>query len=125
MEKKKKAGRPKKYNIDTKQITKLASYGCTNIEIASFFGCEETHIRKNYSEFLTKGREQGKIRLRQMQWKSAEGQETIMENGKVIKQGVLPNVTMQIWLGKQILGQSDKTEYTWDNPIEEIEFIDV
>ena len=122
---KKKPGRPKKYNIDKEQVSKLASFGCTNLEIASFFGCEETHIRKNYSEFLTKGKERGKIRLRQMQWKSAEGQETLYKEGKVIRQGILPNVTMQIWLGKQILGQTDKTEHSWDNPIEGVEFIDV
>ena len=30
--------RPKKYNIDTKEVEKLASFGCTNTEIASFFG---------------------------------------------------------------------------------------
>ena len=29
--------RPKKYNIDTKEVVKLASYGCTNKEIADFF----------------------------------------------------------------------------------------
>ena len=109
MSKKKSVGRPKKYQIDKEQVTKLASFGCTNLEIASFFGCEETHIRKNYSEFLTKGKERGKIRLRQMQWSAAEG----------------GNVTMLIWLGKQILGQTDKTEHIWDNPVDGIEFIDV
>ena len=28
--------RPIKYNIDTVELEKLASYGCTNIEIADF-----------------------------------------------------------------------------------------
>ena len=83
--------RPKKYNIDTDEITKLASYGCTNTEVADFYGCDESLIRKKYSEYLIKGRTKGKIRLRQLQWKSAE-------------QG---NVTMQIFLGKNLLGQSD------------------
>ena len=83
--------RPKKHNIDTKQIEKLASFGCTNIEISQFFGCDESLLRKSYSEFLAKGRSAGKMRLRQMQWKSAE-------NG---------SVPMQIWLGKQLLGQSE------------------
>tara|TARA_B100000676_G_C17962981_1_gene778695 strand:- start:292 stop:603 length:312 start_codon:yes stop_codon:yes gene_type:complete len=84
--------RPKKHKIDTKQIMQLASYGCTNREIASFFDCSESLLKKSYSSFLTKGREKGKIRLRQMQWKSAEK----------------GNVTMQIWLGKQMLGQSEQ-----------------
>jgi len=86
--------RPKKYNIDTKQLQKLASFGCTNIEMADFFGCSSDLLEKSYSEFLRKGRSQMKMRLRQLQWKSAE-------NG---------NVTMQIFLGKNILGQQDKIE---------------
>ena len=89
-------GRPKKYNLDTKQIEQLASFGCTNIEIASFFGCDESLIRKSYSEYIAKGRDSGKIRLRQYQWASA-------------KKG---NVAMLIWLGKQMLGQTDKQEIT-------------
>lgn len=88
--------RPKKYDIDTVEVEKLASYGCTNTEIADFFSCDESLIRKSYSENLTKGRSQGKIRLRKMQWKSAED----------------GNVTMQIWLGKQVLGQAEKQEVT-------------
>ena len=83
--------RPKKYDIDTEEIRKLAKYGMTNVEIADFFGCDESLIRKSYSEFLTKGRAEMKLRLRQLQWKSAEK----------------GNAVMLIWLGKQILGQSD------------------
>jgi len=87
-------GRPKKYDIDPIQVEKLAGLGCTNVEIGAFFGCAEHVIRKTYAENILKGREKGKIRLRQLQMKSAE-------NG---------NVVMQIWLGKQMLGQSDKIE---------------
>ena len=46
------------------------------------------------------------MRLRQMQWKSAE-------NG---------NVTMQIFLGKQVLGQSDTPDNS--SMIEPLPFID-
>ena len=46
--------RPKKYDIDTKQVEQLASYGCTNREIASFFGCTESLIKKSYSSFSDK-----------------------------------------------------------------------
>ena len=106
--------RPKKYNIDEIQVVKLASYGCTNIEIANFFGCDESLIRKSYSEFLTKGRAESKIRLRQAQWKSALGSEKHP-----------PNVTMLIWLGKQVLGQTEKSEVEWTNPVSGIEFVDV
>jgi|TARA_Y100000031_G_scaffold93713_1_gene102801 hypothetical protein len=88
--------RPKKYNIDKKQVQNLARLGCTNIEIAEFFGCDESLIRHSYSEFLTKGRSEQKLRLRQLQWSSAEK----------------GNIVMQIFLGKNILGQTDKIETT-------------
>ena len=101
--------RPKKYNIDKEQVEKLASFGCTNTEIASFFGCDVSLITKSYSQNLTKGRDTGKIRLRQLQWKSAER----------------GNITMQIWLGKQVLGQTEKSEVEWSNPVSGVEFVDV
>ena len=93
--------RPKKYNIDTKQLQKLASFGCTNIEMADFFGCSPDLLEKSYSEYLRKGRSQMKMRLRQLQWKSAEK----------------GNVVMQIWLGKQVLGQSENTITEDDEPL--------
>tara|TARA_R100000353_G_scaffold58371_1_gene46084 strand:+ start:20 stop:325 length:306 start_codon:yes stop_codon:yes gene_type:complete len=92
--------RPKKYNIDTKQVQKLASLGCTNKEISEFFGCSADLLEKSYSEFLTKGRAEQKIRLRQLQWQSAEK----------------GNVVMQIFLGKNMLGQQDRIE---SNELEE------
>ncbi len=88
--------RPKKYNIDTEQVEKLASFGCSNTEIASFFGCSKDLISKSYSTNVSKGKDKGKIRLRQLLWKSAER----------------GNVAMQIWLSKQYLGMTDKQEIT-------------
>ena len=99
-------GRPKKYNIDEEKVAQLSSFGCTNLEIAQFFGCDESLLRKSYSEFLTKGRQTGKIRLRKLQWDAA-------------KKGSVP---MLIWLGKQILGQTDKQEIQMIKPIDDIEF---
>jgi len=98
--------RPKKYNIDKDQVEKLAALGCTNSEIASFFGCEDSLISKSYSRNVTKGKERGKTRLRQMQWRSAE-------------KGSVP---MLIWLGKQVLGQSVKHDMTEVKPIDDIVF---
>ena len=92
--------RPKKYNIDTNQVKKLASLGCTNTEMGDFFGCSPDLLEKSYSEYLTKGRAEQRIRLRQLQWKSAER----------------GNVTMQIFLGKNMLGQQDRIE---ENQVEE------
>ena len=101
--------RPKKYNIDKDQVEKLESFGCSNTEIASFFGCSKDLITKSYSTNVAKGRDNGKIRLRQMQWKAADK----------------GNVTMLIWLGKQVLGQAEKQEVKWENPVDGVEFIDV
>ena len=86
--------RPKKYIIDTDELEKLASYGCTTREMADFFGCPENVISGSYQEFTTKGRNALKKRLRMAQIKSALG----------------GNVTMMIWLGKNYLDQTDKTE---------------
>ncbi len=80
-----------KLDISGEEVQKLASFGCTNTEIADFYNCNEATIRKGYSEYLTKGRSVKKLRLRQIQWQ-------IAEKG---------NAAMAIWLGKNELGQSD------------------
>ncbi len=80
--------------IDEKQLEELAGKFWNKTEIAAFFGCSDQTIKNKYSEIYTKGRENGKGTLRDWQLSSAQ-------NG---------NVTMQIWLGKQYLGQSDKQE---------------
>ena len=105
----KKIGRPKKYNIDTKEVQTLASIGCSNTDIAEFYGCDESLIRKSYSEFLAKERQSGKVKLRGLQWAAAEA----------------GNIAMLIWLGKNILGQSDKAEVEWSHNIEGIEYIEI
>lgn len=83
-----------KLEIDPIEVEKLAGFGCSINEIAAFFDCSRDTIEGRFSAIIQKGREQGKTRLRKLQWKSAE-------NG---------NVVMQIWLGKQILDQADKSE---------------
>ena len=94
--------RPKKYDIPPEKVEQLARYGCTNTEIAQFYGCDESLIRKSYSEFLTKGRAEGKTNLRKWQY-------------NVAKKG---NVTMLIWLGKQVLGQSENPMVLEDELVE-------
>ena len=106
---KSKGGRPKKYDIDTEEVFKLASYGCTNTEIADFFGCSKDLISKSYSTNVLKGRTDLKKRLRKAQIDAALG----------------GNSTMLIWLGKQYLEQTEKSEVEWSNPVTGVEFIDV
>ena len=99
--------RPKKYDIDPQQVEKMASYGMKNTEIADSLGCSKDLISKSYSTNITKGRADLKKSLRKAELDSA-------------LQG---NATMLIWLGKQILDQSDKQEIDHNiRPIDEIEF---
>lgn len=88
-----KGGRPLK-EIDHKMIDKLASIGCTGDEIAAVLGCCRDTLYARFSDSLKKGQNKAKATLRRMQWQSA----------------VSGNVTMQIWLGKNMLGQSSKHE---------------
>jgi hypothetical protein len=87
-----KTGRRRK-NVDPSGVRKLASFGCTNSEISAFFDCSNDTIERRFAVDLAKGREEGKIRLRKLQWKHAE-----------------KSFAMAIFLGKNILKQSDKQE---------------
>ncbi len=92
--KKNKGGRPK-IVIDYAMVEKFASMQCTYKEIAGFFDCSESRLKKD-KEFIhhyKKGFESGKMSLRRIQWKLAE-----------------KNTAMAIWLGKQYLDQRDKQE---------------
>jgi hypothetical protein len=88
-------GRPK-IEIPEDAVYKLARLGATNTDIADFYGCDETTIRKRFPEILAKGRAERRNTLRQWQWDAAQA----------------GNVTMLIWLGKQDLGQSDRADVT-------------
>lgn len=88
------AGRPKK-QIDYTAVEKLANIQCTQEEIASFLGVSSRTLLRDekFKELFSKGRENGKMSLRRIQWKHAE-----------------KSATMAIWLGKQYLGQKDNIE---------------
>lgn len=88
------AGRPKK-EIDYTTVEKLANIQCTQEEIASFLGISSRTLLRDekFKELFAKGRENGKMSLRRIQWKHAE-----------------KSVPMAIWLGKQYLGQKDIIE---------------
>lgn len=108
-------GRPKTEMTDKDfdRVCKLAEIQCTEEEIAHVMDMDEETLvarliergYKNFSDFYKKHRSNGRASVRRMQWKSAE-------------EG---NVAMQIWLGKQILGQADKQVIT--NDFEEYEII--
>lgn len=81
-------------NIDPKAVYEMAADGCKTKEIADSFGVSEDTITNRFSVELAKGRADIRISLRRWQLKAAR-------NG---------NVVMQIWLGKQMLGQKDKSD---------------
>jgi hypothetical protein len=89
------AGRPK-IQLDYNAIEKLSMMMCTQQEIASYLGCSVDTLQRDekFCGLYKKGQDNGKMSLRRMQWESA-------------KKG---NVTMQVWLGKQYLGQRDNIE---------------
>jgi hypothetical protein len=86
-------GRPKKF-VDLELVEKLAHIQCTYGEIASTLGVSVDTLERNkdFAAVYKRGAEGGRKSLRRMQFESANK----------------GNVIMQIWLGKQYLGQSDQ-----------------
>lgn len=77
--------------IPPDDVYKLAALGCTQKEIATWFAVPEETLKYNFHEYMQKAQEETKQRLRRAQLKAAlDG-----------------NVTMLIWLGKQMLGQQE------------------
>lgn len=88
-------GRPKK-PVDYAVVEAMASVMCTQEEIAEHLVISVRTLQRNaeFRRVYKKGQEYAKASLRRMQWKTAQA----------------GNVTMQIWLGKNYLDQSDKSE---------------
>jgi hypothetical protein len=72
-------------------VYKLAAMGCSDREIATWFDIKDDTLRYNFAEIIAKGREDMKQSLRKAQ----------------IRLALSGNATMLIWLGKNILGQSE------------------
>ena len=85
--------RPRK-QIDEKKVEQLAAIGCSEKEIGHLLGCSDDLLERRFAGALKRGRARRNQNLRKLQYEAA-------------KHG---NVTMQIWLGKQWLGQKDKPE---------------
>jgi hypothetical protein len=92
-------------DILPEEVERMAFEGCPTKDIADFYSCHPSTIRERFRENLTKGRARRRAVLREYQWEAA-------------RKG---NVTMQIWLGKQHLGQSDQGER---DDREEVEYDD-
>jgi len=77
--------------ISPEEVFKLAAIGCKDREICDWFGVDENTLNYNFKVELLTGRESLKQSVRKKQ----------------IEVALSGNPTMLIWLGKQILGQSD------------------
>lgn len=82
---------PNQKVIPPDEVYYLATLGCTNREIADWFQISESTLKYNFDSYITKGKEEIKQKLRQAQ----------------IKTALSGNAALLIWLGKQLLSQSD------------------
>lgn len=96
-------GRPP-IQFDLEGVSALAALNCTLQEVAAFFGVSESTVEHRFTQepelkaTWEKGKATGKLSLRRKQTELANG----------------GNVTMLIWLGKQLLGQNDRLEHGVD-----------
>lgn len=81
------------------EVWKLAALGCTLEEMSEWFQVKPDTLKYNFADYIAKGRSELKRRLRASQ----------------IKVAMSGNATMLIWLGKNILGQSDNPTNNSDN----------
>jgi len=93
-------GRDKK-PVPAEDVWRLAALGCKDIEIAEWFGIDSNTLRYNFSVELLKGRETLKQSLRRKQ----------------IEVAMSGNAVMLIFLGKNLLGQSDSPSQAQDAKI--------
>ena len=100
-----------KIEIDWEGFDKLCNLMCTKDEIANYFYCSDDTISRaikrkfkmSFAEYYKKKSIGGKISLRRAQFQRAIGDRdpatgNLRNNGSVV---------MQIWLGKQYLGQAE------------------
>lgn len=100
--------------LNKEQFETLCAIQCTEEEILAVLNvsdktlnkwCKENYDGKNFSEINREKRQLGKTSLRRMQWKTAEK----------------GNVTMQIWLGKNLLDQRENVEVDNSKTIEKLD----
>ena len=98
--------------LTAEQIEQLAAFGCTDEEIAVLAGIDERTLQRSFAALLKKGRANLRERLRTAQVRKALGVFVEKTDGDGVTEIYLtpPDNTMLIWLGKQYLGQSEKSE---------------
>jgi hypothetical protein len=88
-----------KVPVPFEDVEHLASLGCTDTDIAAYFGVTQDALRRGFAENLLFGRHKLKMSLRQTQLRVAlDG-----------------NVPMLIWLGRNMLNQNEMGAANEDN----------
>jgi hypothetical protein len=85
--------RPRK-EIDAETVKKLAALNCSMEEIGHVVGCSVDTLERRFADTIKEGRSHGKVSLKR----------------KMFDTAIAGNVTMMIWLSKNLLGYSDKIE---------------
>ena len=80
-----------KKTIPPDEVYKLASLGCSVTEMSEWFQVSQSTLKYNFGDYIKKGKEDIKNKLRDAQMKLA----------------LSGNATMLIWLGKNMLGQEE------------------
>lgn len=96
---KKKGGRPRAV-VDAAQLEQLAAINCSLAEMAAVMKCDQRTLTRRFAQVIKRGREVGTSSLKKAQFNLA----------------LKGNATMQIWLGKQLLGQRDQRDAPVGDP---------
>lgn len=89
----------RRIEIDESELEKLSQLQCTDEEIAAWFNVSTRTIERRrqepeFREVMQRGKARGRISVRRMQM-------------KLLEQG---NASMGIWLGRQMLGQTERPD---------------
>lgn len=86
-------GRPRLV-IDEHAVAVMAGIGCPVDEIATILGVDERTLQRRFATVLEKGRSDMRRSLR----------------SKQVELALRGDKTMLVWLGKQLLGQTDRND---------------
>lgn len=87
--------------VTPEEVFKLAALGCTDKEIAVWFDIAYDTLRYNFTDIISKGRQEAKTALRNAMFKNA----------------LSGNAALQIFLAKNMLGMSDNPGSKEDDKI--------
>src|ERR1700682_5195538 len=100
------AQRGTRVDIDLAELEKLCALQRTDEELAAWFKVttrtiERRRLEPEFAAIMERGKAMGRISVRRLQMR-------LLENG---------NATMGVWLGKQLLGQTDQILHDIRQPI--------